>query len=201
MATSNFFFFFLLLLHFVKIVNCYIVHSFSSTGIPHSTVLNRFSCQLPLEKHFSKVFLSKIENTEVVLKVYDPIIGAPILNNDSGLSDKLFFEFGYFVGEKFGESCSGYYLMEEYLQDDKLDCDFDYFSMLAKESLAQIHSTGLIHGDIHQYNILYNKDRDRVYYIDFGKSTFTDIQEGERSKDIDWWRLDRALAEIGNLIN
>ncbi|KAK6462390.1 hypothetical protein DFJ63DRAFT_153972 [Scheffersomyces coipomensis] len=205
----------------------------------------------PLEKHFSKVFSCKIgdSDTEVVLKVYDAI-GAPILNNKSGLSDQLFFEVYSYVTEMFlcelnsyltirgdprgldeeppssggngslngllninctpylyeygffaGVSFSGFYLIQQFISDDKLQCDFEHFSTLAKISLSHIHSIGLIHGDIHPYNMIYNRERDRVYYIDFGKSTFTNFQRGERSVAADWLHLERALVEIRNLRN
>ncbi|KAK6197552.1 uncharacterized protein RJT21DRAFT_116478 [Scheffersomyces amazonensis] len=107
------------------------------------------------------------------------------------------YEFGFYTGKSF----SGFYLIEEYIKDDKLNCNFETLCMLARVALSTIHSLGLIHGDIHQYNIIYDSTRQRVFLIDFGKSTFTNFQSSVKSKESDRQALEIALMDIRHARN
>ncbi|KAK6461050.1 hypothetical protein DFJ63DRAFT_320460, partial [Scheffersomyces coipomensis] len=63
----------------------------------------------------------------------------------------------------------GFYLLEEYIQPTRELRGKELYDK-AEISLMYMHKHNILHGDIHNGNFIYNKEKDRVFFIDFGMS-------------------------------
>ncbi|KAK6198032.1 uncharacterized protein RJT21DRAFT_54117 [Scheffersomyces amazonensis] len=163
------------------------------------------------DRAFNSVFSYILEMFFSEIRAYLKIRGVPSGTDnsppDSGSGNKslkslininytpFLYDFGYFSGSM----GSGFYLVEEFLVDEKLNCETEHFNTLAREALTKVHQIGLIHGDIHAANLIYERRRDRVFLIDFGKSSFTNLDEIQNNIETDWVDLERTLLQIRNM--
>ncbi|KAK6203264.1 uncharacterized protein RJT21DRAFT_2609 [Scheffersomyces amazonensis] len=124
------------------------------------------------DREFYSVFSYILEMFFSEVRAYLTIRGVPNGTDnsppDSGSGNKslnslininytpFLYDFGYFSGSM----GSGFYLVEEFIIDQELNCETEHFNTLAREALTKVHQIGLIHGDIHAGNLIYERRRD-----------------------------------------
>lgn len=75
----------------------------------------------------------------------------------------------------------GYKTVGYFLENENEDIDDDKMMNSIKRSIDELHNNGFIHGDIHEYNMFYNPDKDHVLFIDFDKSKKSDDPKKDES--------------------
>ncbi|KAK6459904.1 hypothetical protein DFJ63DRAFT_315781 [Scheffersomyces coipomensis] len=101
---------------------------------------------------------------------------------------------------------AGNFLLLTYIQNDFKNNTFTEEEKIeirkkCRSALKKIHEKGLVHGDIHPGNILYQRANNRVYFIDFGYTTYARdgickrSLVGTMSKE-EAWKYDERMLEI-----
>jgi TP53 regulating kinase and related kinases len=83
----------------------------------------------------------------------------------------------------------------EYIEGEKLSenlekLDYKNICKIISENISKMHDNGIIHGDLTTSNMIYKKDENKVYFIDFGLAfQSTKIED----KAVDLHLLQQAL--------
>ena len=66
----------------------------------------------------------------------------------------------------------------------------------SEDALQKLHDKGVVHGDPHMGNIMYDKKTNKAQFVDFG---FADVSPTEHSKEYDMQELNRhSMAYLGD---
>ncbi|KAK6461043.1 hypothetical protein DFJ63DRAFT_214901 [Scheffersomyces coipomensis] len=76
----------------------------------------------------------------------------------------------------------GMYLLQEFIKPGKELPGEELFEK-ASIALNDIHGRGVLHGDVHPGNFIYNSEKDRVFFIDFGFSRILKFRNFKPSQE------------------
>ncbi|KAK6461044.1 hypothetical protein DFJ63DRAFT_314837 [Scheffersomyces coipomensis] len=76
----------------------------------------------------------------------------------------------------------GMYLLQEFIKPGKELTGEELFEK-ASIALTDIHAHGVLHGDVHPGNFIYNSEKDRVFFIDFGFSRILKFRNFKPSQE------------------
>jgi len=82
------------------------------------------------------------------------------------------------------------YISGQKLSDNLEKLDYEKISKQIGESLTKLHNQDIIHGDLTTSNMIYNKQQNKTYFIDFGLGFYSKKVE---DKAVDLHLLQQAL--------